>query len=110
MAEYRRPYLNPGEDRRPTLTWPRQIPIEGEPADVAQVVADYADWLAQSHVPKLYIHVEPGALDQGRAREFCQMAKPEGSDGEEFTVQKTARLRSDGAGRLVRGLRGGLGQ
>src|SRR3954468_18479854 len=55
MAEYRRPYLEPGESRRPTLTWPRQIPIEGEPADVTAIVAAYADWLAQSEIPKLLI-------------------------------------------------------
>ena len=72
MVEYRRPYLNPGEDRRPTLTWPRQIPLDGEPADVFGVVRAYSSWLAQSRVPKLYIHAEPGALDQGRPREFCR--------------------------------------
>lgn len=71
-AEYRRPFLNAGEDRRPTLTWPRQIPLDGEPADVAKVVKDYGEWLAQSPVPKLYIHAEPGSLDNGRPREFCR--------------------------------------
>jgi haloalkane dehalogenase len=72
MDHYRRPFLNPGEDRRPTLTWPRQIPIDGEPAEVAKVVSGYGQWLARSHVPKLYFHTEPGALDQGRPREFCR--------------------------------------
>jgi haloalkane dehalogenase len=62
MAEYRRPFAEPGEGRRPTLTWPRQIPIEGEPADVAEIVAAYADWLATSSVPKLFVKAEPGAL------------------------------------------------
>jgi haloalkane dehalogenase len=72
MDHYRRPFVNPGEDRRPTLTWPRQIPLDGEPADVVQVVSDYLNWLKQSPVPKLYIHSEPGALDHGRQREFCR--------------------------------------
>jgi haloalkane dehalogenase len=72
MDHYRRPFVNPGEDRRPTLTWPRQIPLDGEPADVAKIVSDYSQWLAQSQVPKLYFHTEPGALDQGRSREFCR--------------------------------------
>jgi haloalkane dehalogenase len=72
MDHYRRPFLNPGEDRRPTLTWPRQIPIDGEPAEVAKVVSGYGQWLARSQVPKLYFHTEPGALDQGRPREFCR--------------------------------------
>jgi haloalkane dehalogenase len=62
MTEYRRPYTTPGEDRRPTLTWPRQIPIEGEPADVHEVVAAYAEWLATSDFPKLFFKVEPGAI------------------------------------------------
>jgi haloalkane dehalogenase len=72
MDHYRRPFVNPGEDRRPTLTWPRQIPLDGEPADVVKIVGDYSQWLAQSQVPKLYFHTEPGALDQGRQREFCR--------------------------------------
>ena len=62
MAEYRRPFSEPGEGRRPTLTWPREIPIEGEPADVSAIAADYADWLAASDVPKLFLKAEPGAI------------------------------------------------
>src|SRR5262249_51648284 len=67
MAEYRRPFAEPGEGRRPTLTWVRQIPIEGEPADVAAIVAAYAEWLATSRVPKLFVKAEPGALLAGGA-------------------------------------------
>jgi haloalkane dehalogenase len=62
MTEYRRPYTTPGEDRRPTLTWPRQIPIDGDPADVHEAVKAYADWLATSRFPKLWFKVEPGAI------------------------------------------------
>ena len=72
MAVYRRPFENPGEDRRPTLTWPRQIPLEGEPDDVAAIVADYAQWLQQSDVPKLFVNAEPGAILTGPQREFCR--------------------------------------
>jgi haloalkane dehalogenase len=72
MAVYRRPFANAGEDRRPTLTWPRQIPIDGEPEDVVTVVTDYAAWLQQSQVPKLFINAEPGAILTGRQREFCR--------------------------------------
>src|SRR5262249_1290039 len=57
----------PGEGRRPTLTWPREIPIEGKPADVTEIVAAYADWLAKSDVPKLFVKAEPGALLGGGA-------------------------------------------
>src|SRR5580693_5114828 len=67
MAEYRRPFAEPGEGRRPTLTWPRQIPIEGEPADVTAIVNAYADWLSTSPVPKLFFNAEPGALLGGGA-------------------------------------------
>src|SRR5262245_4976474 len=67
MAEYRRPFAEPGEGRRPTLTWPRQIPIEGEPADVTAIAAAYADWLATSNVPKLFVKAEPGLLIAGGA-------------------------------------------
>jgi haloalkane dehalogenase len=62
MAEYRRPFVEPGESRRPTLTWPREIPIDGDPGDVAAIVSDYSTWLAASDVPKLFIKAEPGAL------------------------------------------------
>ncbi|GAA5039106.1 haloalkane dehalogenase [Actinopolymorpha pittospori] len=62
MAAYRRPFAEPGEGRRPTLTWPREIPIEGEPADVEAIVAASADWLATSDVPKLFLKAEPGAI------------------------------------------------
>ncbi|MFL5266155.1 MAG: haloalkane dehalogenase [Stellaceae bacterium] len=62
MAAYRRPFAEPGEGRRPTLTWPRQIPVEGEPADVVAIVAAYADWLATSSVPKLFVKAEPGGI------------------------------------------------
>ena len=72
MAEYRRPFLKPGEDRRPTLTWPRQIPIDGEPADVAAIVDSYSQWLNQSDLPKLFINAEPGAILRGPARDFCR--------------------------------------
>ena len=67
MNEYRRPFAEPGEGRRPTLTWPREIPIEGNPADVNAIVAAYADWLATSDVPKLFVKAEPGALLAGGA-------------------------------------------
>lgn len=72
MAAYRKPFLQPGEDRRPTLTWPRQIPIDGEPAEVVEIVQAYADWLSQSPLPKLFVNAEPGAILVGAQREFCR--------------------------------------
>jgi haloalkane dehalogenase len=71
MAEYRRPFLQ-REDRWPTLTWPRQIPIAGEPADVAQIAADYSTWMAENDLPKLFVNAEPGAILIGAVREFCR--------------------------------------
>ena len=72
MAVYRRPFETPGEDRRPTLTWPRQIPLDGEPADVAAIAERYSEWLKTSNVPKLFINAEPGAILVGRQREFAR--------------------------------------
>jgi haloalkane dehalogenase len=68
MDHYRRPFANAGEDRRPTLSWPRNIPIEGEPADVLAIVENYGRWLAESDVPKLFINAEPGAIVRDRIR------------------------------------------
>jgi haloalkane dehalogenase len=73
MAEYRRPFLEAGESRRPTLTWPRQIPIDGEPADVDAIVRNYSQWLSTSQIPKLFIKGEPGAtLGSGAGVDFCR--------------------------------------
>lgn len=72
MNVYRRPYVDEGEDRRPTLTWPRQIPIEGEPEDVNQIVEDYSKWLQVSDVPKLFVNADPGSILVGRQREVCR--------------------------------------
>ncbi len=72
MQHYRRPFLHPGEDRRPTLTWPRQIPIDDDPAEVAGIVSEYGQWLAHSDVPKLFVNAEPGAILTGPQRELCR--------------------------------------
>lgn len=72
MEVYRHPFKESGEDRRPTLTWPRQIPIEGAPADVHDIVTDYGAWLATSKIPKLFINAIPGAILTGQQRDFCR--------------------------------------
>jgi haloalkane dehalogenase len=72
MGNYRQPFANAGEDRRPTISWPRNLPIDGEPADVVSVVNDYSSWLADSDVPKLFINAEPGAVVHGRIRELVR--------------------------------------
>lgn len=72
MAHYREPFRNRGEDRRPTLSWPRNVPIDGEPADVVAIVTEYANWLSESDVPKLFLNAEPGAIVRGRVREFIR--------------------------------------
>src|ERR1700758_2394938 len=72
MAAYRAPYVTPGESRRPTLSWPRQIPIDGQPAHMVDIVEHYSEWLAQSPVPKLFIDADPGAIVTGRLRELCR--------------------------------------
>ena len=107
MEVYRRPYLEAGESRRPTLTWPREIPIEGEPADVVQIVSEYGDWLAASDVPKLFINAEPGAILTGPQREFCRTWPNQ----QEVTVRGTHFIQEDSPdeiGRAIAGWYGGL--
>lgn len=72
MNEYRRPFAQPGETRRPTLTWPREVPLSGEPDDVVNIVDTYSRWLQISDVPKLFINAEPGAILTGRMREVAR--------------------------------------
>ena len=71
MVVYREPFLDP-QHRRPTLTWPRQIPIEGEPEDVVAIVNDYAEWLKSSDLPKLFVNADPGSILTGPQRDFCR--------------------------------------
>ena len=83
MAVYRAPYTDPGESRRPTLTWPREIPIDGEPGDVTGIVRDYAEWMAANDLAKLFVNADPGAILTGAQREFCRGWKNQ----EEVTVR-----------------------
>lgn len=91
MAVYRRPFLEEGESRRPTLSWPRQIPLGGEPADVVELVGDYAHWMAQNGLPKLFVNAEPGAILIGAQREFCRSWKNQ----TEVTVKGSHFLQED---------------
>lgn len=92
MRVYRRPFVEPGESRRPTLTWPRQIPIEGEPADVTAIVSDYAAWLVTStDLPKLFVNAQPGAILRGRIREFARSLPNQ----QEVTVAGTHFIQED---------------
>jgi haloalkane dehalogenase len=72
MAEYRHPFAGPREDRWPTLSWPREIPIDGQPASVAELVGAYAGWMAENEIPKLFVNADPGAILVGDQREFCR--------------------------------------
>jgi haloalkane dehalogenase len=72
MDHYREPFRKAGEERRPTLSWPRNIPIDCEPADVVAIVDDYAKWLSASDVPKLFMNADHGAIVRGRIREFVR--------------------------------------
>ena len=72
MDVYRAPYREPGESRRPTLQWPREIPVDGEPADVMGIVDGYGAWLRQSSVPKLFVNADPGSILVGAQRDFCR--------------------------------------
>ncbi|HXJ33971.1 MAG TPA: haloalkane dehalogenase [Candidatus Eisenbacteria bacterium] len=72
MSHYRKPFADPGEGRRATLSWPRSLPLDGEPADVAAVVSENSRWLAESDLPKLFLSAEPGAIVRGRVRELVR--------------------------------------
>ena len=72
MEAYRRPFLEAGESRRPTLTWPREIPIAGTPSDVAEIVQAYGSWLETSEVPKLFVNADPGSILTGALRDYCR--------------------------------------
>lgn len=72
MQVYRKPYREPGESRRPILTWARELPIDGEPARVAEIVQANEEWLSGPDIPKLFINAEPGSILTGRQREVCR--------------------------------------
>ena len=91
MNEYRRPFLNSGEDRRPTLSWPRQIPIQGKPKEVVEVVENYSNWLSSSDLPKLFINADPGSILTGKQREFCRSWPNQ----DEVTVKGTHFMQED---------------
>ena len=108
MDEYRRPFRSEGEGRRPTLTWPRQIPIGGEPADVTEIARSYADWLKGSDaLPKLFVNAEPGAILTGDVREFCRSWPNQ----QEITVKGSHFIQEDSPdeiGRAIADWRSGL--
>ena len=74
-AEYIRPFINSGEDRRPTLTWPRQIPLDGEPSEVVEEVRKNSEFHKDSEIPKLFINADPGSILVGEQREFARTWK-----------------------------------
>ena len=104
MEEYRRPYIKPGESRRPTLTWPRQIPIEGEPPHMVEIVQRYADWLSVSEVPKLFINADPGSILTGSQREFARSWPNQ----KEVTVTGRHFIQEDSPNDIGRAIRGWL--
>ena len=73
LAVYQRPYLQKGETRRPTLTWPREIPVAGEPANVCNYAKNYCDWLTTTdNIPKVFFNATPGSILTGPQREACR--------------------------------------
>ncbi len=100
MTVYRAPYVEPGESRRPTLTWPREIPIDGAPADVTEIVRSYADWMSANDLPKLFINAEPGAILTGAPREFCRRW----TNQEEVTVRGAHFVQEDAPHEIGRAL------
>ena len=106
MAVYRAPYREPGESRRPVLTWPREIPVDGEPADVVAIVDAYGQWLAQSPVPKLFVNAEPGSILVGAQRDFCRTWPNQ----DEVTVKGLHFVQEDSPGEIGHAIRAFLGR
>lgn len=100
MSEYRRPFSEPGEGRRPTLSWPRELPIDGEPEDVVDIVDSYGKWLAHSPIAKLFINTEPGAILVGDMRDFCRSWPNQ----EEVTVKGSHFVQEDSPQEIGRAL------
>ena len=110
MAAYRAPFVEPGESRRPMLTWPREIPLNGEPADVHAVVQDYANWLASSSTPKLFIDGDPGFILAGAARDFCRAwpnQREVRAKGLHFLQEDSPQEIGEAIARFVEDVRGG---
>ncbi len=101
MEEYRRPFTQSGEDRRPTLTWPRQIPLDGEPDDVVGIVADYSAWLESTPIPKLFVNADPGAILIGPQRDYCRRFPNQS----EITVPGLHFIQEDSADAIAAGIR-----
>jgi len=100
MGHYRAPFANPGEDRRPTLTWPRQIPIGGDPADVSAIAQAYGEWMAENDLPKLFINAEPGAILTGAVRDFCRTWRNQ----TEVTVKGSHFIQEDSPNEIAQAL------
>ena len=108
MAEYLRPFSEPGESRRPTLTWPRQIPIDGEPADVHEIVSAYSDWLTTTEIPKLFIDADPGSILVGPQREFAR-SLPNQTEVRVPGIHFIQEDAPDEIGQAIRSWRDGIG-
>ena len=98
--EYRRPFIEPGENRRPMLSWPREIPIDGEPENVCRIVNNYSNWMQDNDIPKFFINAEPGAIIQGTVRDFCRTWKNQ----KEITVKGLHFIQEDSADEIGKAL------
>ena len=98
--EYRRPFIEPGENRRPMLSWPREIPIDGEPKNVCRIVNNYSNWMQENDIPKFFINADPGAIIQGTVRDFCRTWKNQ----REITVKGLHFIQEDSADEIGKAL------
>jgi haloalkane dehalogenase len=101
LEHYRQPFLKPGEDRRPTLSWPRDVPLAGEPAEVVEVIAEFGAWLAASDVPKLFVRADPGVIQSRQRILDIVRSWPNQT---EITVPGTHFLQEDSADEIGRAI------
>ena len=107
MSAYREPFREPGEGRRPTLSWPRQIPIDGEPPEVCEIAANYAAFMQHSTIPKLFVNADPGSILTGELREFARSWPAQSEvtvSGLHFVQEDSADAIADAIRRWLAGL------
>ena len=106
MTQYRKPFLKAGSDRQPTLSWPRQIPLEGEPSEVINIVNEYSEFMKKSNIRKLFINADPGSILIGAQREFCRSWPNQ----KEITVKGNHFIQEDSPNEISSAIKNWIGE
>ncbi len=74
-AVYAGPFPTIGS-RKPLLQFPRDVPIDGQPADVHSIISNYSQWLQQTEIPKLFFYASPGAIIDAEVADWVKQSFP----------------------------------